>query len=79
MRDLTIERYEKPRPPLPPRSEEHIAITGHLKVPVENWLDRAPEREGWEAFFVNVDLNPERNDGAVKVYSYRRVTEAVPA
>lgn len=76
MRDMTIERHQSPRPPLPTRTEEHISITGHLKVPVPSWWDKAPEREDWEPFFVNVDLNSERNQGIEKVYIYRRIEVA---
>ena len=72
MRDMTIERHMNPRPALPPRSEEYIDISGHLRVPVASWWDHHPEREGWECFFVNIDLNDDRNQGAVKVYSYKR-------
>ena len=67
MRDLTLER-RMPRPPLPPRSEEHISIYGHLKVPVARSTDPAPEREGWEPFFVNVNLDHPIQ----KVVTYRR-------
>lgn len=73
MRDMTIERHLKPRPPLPPRSEEYIDISGHLRVPVARawypWDEaRAPKREGWEPFFVAIDLS----DPIQKVVSYRR-------
>jgi len=73
MRDMTVERHMKPRPPLPSRSEEYIDIRGHLRVPVPSWFDRAPQREGWSPFWVNIDLRPDHNEGAVKVYSYRRI------
>jgi len=75
MRDMTIERHQTPRPPLPKRSEEHIDITGRLRVPVASWWDDPPKREGWEPYFVNVNLDPETNDGMAKVYSYRRVNK----
>lgn len=49
---------------------EHIDVYGHLKVPVMSSWDRAPEREGWEPYFVAVSLN-ERPQ---KWFTYRRVT-----
>lgn len=70
MRDMTIERHMSPRPALPPRSEEYIDISGHLRVPCASSMERAPAREGWEPFFVSVNLA----DPTPKVISYRRVT-----
>lgn len=72
MRDLTVERHLNPRPEPPGRGVEHIANSGHLKVPVMRWLDSPPAREGWEPFFVNVNLA----DPVVKVYTYRRSRSA---
>lgn len=68
MRDMTVERHMTPRPPLPGRDEEYIDIQGHLCVPVANWLDKGPVREGWIPFWVNVNLN----DPIQKVVSYKR-------
>jgi hypothetical protein len=51
---------------------EHIDILGHLRVPVADSFDRAPEREGWEPFWVNINL--ERDP--VKVFAYRRAETA---
>jgi hypothetical protein len=70
MRDMTIERHMSPRPALPPRSEEYIDISGHLRVPCASSMERAPAREGWEAFFVNVNLA----DPIQKVCIYKRAT-----
>jgi hypothetical protein len=39
---------------------------------VANSFDRAPEREGWEPFWVNINL--ERDP--VKVFAYRRAETA---
>lgn len=72
MRDMTIERHEKPRRPTPLRSEEYIDIGGHLRVPVASSWNQAPEREGWEPFFVNINLNKDDNHGIEKVVIYRR-------
>jgi hypothetical protein len=49
---------------------EHIDIFGHLRVPVMRSTDPSPEREGWEPFFVTVNLAATPNH---KVVSYRRV------
>lgn len=49
---------------------EHIAINGHLHVPVMRWIDPAPRREGWEPFFVTVNLSRT----PPKQYIYRRVS-----
>lgn len=39
-----------------------------LRVPVFDSFDRPPVREGWEPFFVNVDLNRV----PVKIFTYRQ-------
>jgi hypothetical protein len=54
------------------RSEEYVT-TGYrgapvLRVPVERSIDKAPAREGWEPFFVNVNLDHP----VQKVVSYKR-------
>jgi hypothetical protein len=67
MHNRTIEPFRSV-----PRSEEHIDISGHLKVPVTHSIDPAPEREGWVPFWVNINLNPDSNDGIEKVVSYKR-------
>lgn len=59
-------------PNLHSRADERIDISGHLCVPVASSWDKAPEREGWEAFWVNVNLDPATNDGIQKVVKYRR-------
>lgn len=71
MRDMTIERHQTPRPALPGRDEEYIDIQGHLKVPVASVRDKAPEREGWKPWWVNINLR----DPIQKVVIYRRVKE----
>jgi hypothetical protein len=73
MRDMREESKQDPRPPMPGRDEEHIDINGNLRVPCVKDGDRAPEREGWEAWWVNVNLNPDTNGGIEKVVSYRPV------
>jgi hypothetical protein len=52
-----------------PRSEEHISSFGVLRVPVKRSYDPTPKREGWEPFFVNINLD----DPIQKVVSYKRV------
>lgn len=54
------------------RTDEYTTSYGVLRVPVVSSHDKAPEREGWTPFFVNVDLNTERNEGVEKVVSYKR-------
>jgi hypothetical protein len=49
---------------------EHIDVCGKLKVPVASSLDRAPMREGWEPYWVTINLK-ERPQ---KWVTYRRVT-----
>jgi hypothetical protein len=44
-----------------------------LRVPVEKWTDRAPERPGWKPFWVTINLKLT----PCKEYTYRRVTEEV--
>lgn len=39
------------------RCTEHIDISGHLNVPLADSFEKAPEREGWKPFFVNIDLS----------------------
>lgn len=48
---------------------EHIDVIGQLQVPCFSSWDRAPSREGWEPFFVavNLDRRPQ------KWVTYRRV------
>ena len=36
---------------------EHIDVCGQLKVPCISSWEREPKREGWEPFFVAVNLN----------------------
>jgi hypothetical protein len=36
---------------------EHIDVYGHLTVPVDSSWDRAPGREGWEPYWVTVNLD----------------------
>lgn len=70
MRDMTVERHMEPRPSLPGRDEEYIDIQGHLRVPLRSSVwDRAPEREGWKPFWVNISLK----DPIQKVVIYRRI------
>lgn len=54
------------------RHTEHVDISGHLCVPVSNALDRPPHRDGWEAFWVNVNLADKI---APKVFKYRRIEQ----
>jgi hypothetical protein len=68
MRNMQIEKNMNPRPALPGRDEEYININGHLRVPVATSVAPAPERAGWEPFFVNINLA----DPVQKVVSYRR-------
>lgn len=50
------------------RADEFVDSLDRLHVPVANRMDKAPEREGWTAHWVNVDLkNPIQ-----KVVVYRR-------
>ena len=68
MRDRSSEIGQRPIPPLPPRSEEHIDIRGNLCVPVARSIDPAPKREGWTPYWVNIDLS----DPIQKVVKYHR-------
>ena len=36
---------------------EHIDVCGHLVVPLATSITRTPTREGWEPYFVAVNLN----------------------
>jgi hypothetical protein len=69
LRDMREEVKQDPRPDLPGRDEEYIDLNGHLRVPVAKDSDRAPDREGWEAWWVNVNLD----DPIQKVVTYRPV------
>lgn len=53
--------------PIQERYSERIDHRGQLQVPVFDWWERPPEREGWKPYFVNVNLNRV----PVKVYTYR--------
>lgn len=53
------------------RNEERIDISGHLCVPVASSWDKAPVREGWTPFWVNVNLDAATNDGVQKVVKYK--------
>jgi hypothetical protein len=54
---------------------EHIDISGHLNVPMTDYWERAPEREGWVCFWVNVNLDRPHGGTICKVYKYKRVEE----
>lgn len=69
MRDLRNARDRAGQPVT--RADEYIDGAGHLKVPVEDRSDPAPEREGWEPFWVSVIMG----DPIQKVVSYRRIEE----
>ena len=47
---------------------EHINVDGRLEVPVWNYLDPTPIREGWEPYWVNVNLDRK----PVRWITYRR-------
>jgi hypothetical protein len=36
---------------------EHLDVIGNLCVPVDSSIEVAPKREGWEPFWVNVNLS----------------------
>jgi hypothetical protein len=69
MRNRQAEKGQRPIPPLPPRSEEHVDIHGHLCAPVARSIDPAPKRHGWKPYWVNINLN----DPVQKVVKYKRV------
>lgn len=48
---------------------EHIDVFGHLRVPVDSSLDRAPKREGWEPYFVSINIKARPQ----KWFTYRRI------
>lgn len=50
------------------RTAEHIDERGRLSVPVERAMDVTPRREGWEPYWVNVNLGASPQ----KVVKYRR-------
>lgn len=49
---------------------EHIDISGNLSVPVEDASTKTPARDGWEPFFVAVNL---AHPTVAKNVKYRRV------
>lgn len=46
-----------------------------LRVPVARSIDKAPHREGWEPFFVNIDLKRDPQ----KIVSYKPKGYRAPA
>ena len=56
------------------RATERVDQSGRLHVPVAKSMDRTPKREGWEPFFVNIQLN--RPTQKVVIYGRTEPTQA---
>ena len=58
------------------RTDEYVTSFDILRVPHMSSHDKAQKREGWEPFFVNINLNAATNGGVEKVVSYKRAEAA---
>lgn len=58
MTGVVIPPYEE-RAAARREGREHVSVSGYLQVPCASSLDPSPHRDGWEPFFVSVNLAAE--------------------